>query len=294
MPKLILCCGVSASGKSTWAKEVVDWETTVEINRDAIRFNVFCNGVEDWGLYKFTKAKEQEVSSICEDNWHYAVEHNYDVVVSDTNLKQKYHELWRERALAAGYEFEVKYFPVTLEEAWKRDERRKNSVGRDVITQQWKDWLEITNQRKYIADDNKQPCIVLDVDGTLAEMHNRGPFDWAKVGQDKPRRHVIDIVEAYTHRYPSVEVVVVSGRDSSCGQETRNWLIDNGIFFDCLFMRKAGDSRKDSIVKEEILFDCIAPMYNILFWVDDRPQVVRKIKDLGINVIDVSQGYGEF
>lgn len=91
-----------------------------------------------------------------------------------------------------------------------------------------------------------------------------------------------------------VEVVVVSGRDGSCEQETRNWLIDNGIFFDCLFMRKAGDSRKDAIIKEEILFDCIAPVYNILFWVDDRPQVVRKIKDLGINVIDVSKSYEEF
>lgn len=294
MPKLTLCCGISASGKSTWARGVVDWETTVEINRDTVRFNLFCNGVQDWSLYKFTKAKEEHVSEVCENYWLECIEKGLSVVVSDTNLKQKYHDLWQERALAAGYEFEVKYFPITLEEAWKRDERRTNSVGRDVINRQWKDWLEITNQRKYVADDNKQPCIVLDVDGTLAEMHNRGPFEWSKVGQDKPRRHVIDIVEAYVHRYPSVEVVVVSGRDGSCEQETRNWLIDNGIFFDCLFMRKAGDSRKDAIIKEEILFDCIAPAYNILFWVDDRPQVVRKIKDLGINVIDVSKSYEEF
>ena len=31
-------------------------------------------------------------------------------------------------------------------------------------------------------------------------------------------------------------------------------LSTTGIFFDCLFMRKAGDSRKDAIIKEEILF----------------------------------------
>lgn len=294
MPTLVLCVGISASGKSTFAKELVDTQGFVEVNRDNARFTLFCEGVQDWGRYKFSKAKEEEVTAYCLYSFQEAVDLGKDVVVSDTNLKQKYHDDWKHLALNFGYEFEVKYFPIALEEAWKRDERRTNSVGRDVIARQWKDWLEITNHQKYVPNDNLPRCVVVDVDGTLAEMYNRGPFDWAKVGQDKVRLHVIELLEAYIHRYPSVSIVVVSGRDGSCEQETRKWLLENGVFFDELYMRNPGDSRKDSIVKDEILTCNIAPKYNILFWIDDRPQVVRMLKDKGVNVVDVSKDYVEF
>jgi predicted kinase len=294
MPKLILCCGVSASGKSTWAKSVCNWEQTIEINRDFVRFNVILDGKEDWGLYKFNKTNESIVTEHCTETWEHAVKNDLNVVVSDTNLKQEYHDLWRERALRAGYEFEIKFFPISLEEAWKRDERRSNSVGRDVITKQWGDWLKITGSQKYIPDETLPPCIVVDIDGTLAEQHNRGPFDWSKVGQDKPRQHVIDIIKAYLAAYPSTRLVVVSGRDGVCQPETGQWLLDNDILYDELFMRSSGDMRKDSIVKAEILTNCVAKRYNILFWVDDRPQVVRMLKDVGVNVVDVSKNYAEF
>lgn len=61
MAKLLLCCGVSGSGKSTFAKELVrqGWS---EINRDYWRFKTYCNGVADWSLYKFTKERENYVS----------------------------------------------------------------------------------------------------------------------------------------------------------------------------------------------------------------------------------------
>lgn len=294
MPRLLLCVGVSASGKSTYAKDLVERRGWVEINRDNARFALFCEGVQDWGRYKFSKAKEEEVTTYCLNLFQEAVDAGKDIVVSDTNLKQKYHDYWRKLAEDCGYEFQVEYFPVSLEEAWKRDERRPNSVGRNVISRQWKDWLEITNHPRYVPDENLPPCIVVDVDGTLAELCNRGPFEWSKVGQDKPRKHVIELINAYIDRYPSVAIVVVSGRDGVCEPETRQWLLENDILFDNLFMRAAGDQRKDSIIKDEILTNEVSKLYNVLFWVDDRPCVIRMLKDKGINVIDVSKDYQEF
>lgn len=294
MPRLLLCIGISASGKSTYAKELVEKQGWVEVNRDNARFTLFCEGVQDWGRYKFSKAKEEEVTAYCLNLFQEAVDAGKDVVVSDTNLKQKYHDYWQKLAEGAGYEFQVEYFPVSLEEAWKRDERRPNSVGRNVISRQWKDWLEITNHPRYVPDENLPPCIVVDVDGTLAEMYNRGPFEWAKVGQDKPRKHVIELINAYIDRYPSVSIVVVSGRDGVCEPETRQWLLANDILFDDLFMRAQGDQCKDCIVKDEILTNEVSKLYNVLFWVDDRPCVIRMLKDKGINVIDVSKDYQEF
>lgn len=51
-----LTVGCSGSGKSTHAKELKQLlPSVVEINRDEWRFTFFTNGVQDWGLYKFTK-----------------------------------------------------------------------------------------------------------------------------------------------------------------------------------------------------------------------------------------------
>ena len=57
-------------------------------------------------------------------------------------------------------------------------------------------------------------------------------------------------------------------------------------------MRAAGDMRKDSIVKEEIIFNQLEPQYNIVMWFDDRHVVVEKLMDLKIpNVINVAETY---
>ena len=42
----------------------------------------------------------------------------------------------------------------------------------------------------------KEKAIIVDVDGTLADMRGiRGPFEWDKVSQDKPHQDVIDLVK---------------------------------------------------------------------------------------------------
>lgn len=292
MPKLLLTVGISGSGKSTYAAELVKqgWS---ELNRDVWRFVFFTEGKPDWSLYKFTKQREDDVTKHLEFLFHDAVKYKANIVVSNTNLNQKDHTYWKTKAEEAGYEFEVKYFPVTLDEALKRDSKRGAlAVGREVLLQQWQKWLDITNARRYIANTSLPKTVVCDIDGTVAKMTSgRSPYDWSRVGEDEPRVEIIKLVEGYSNSFAD-ELVFVSGRDGSCYGLTHEWLSKHVWRPFKLYMRAAGDMRKDSVVKEEIIFNQLEPQYNIVMWFDDRQAVVEKLMDLKIpNVINVAETY---
>lgn len=292
MPKVVLTCGVSSSGKSSYATKLVELGGWVDINRDTTRFNLFTGGIRDWNLYKFTKQKESQVSIVCDEMFKDAVNKNLSCIISNTNLNQKYHEYWKTKAEEAGYEFEVKYFPLTLDEALKRDSKRGAlAVGREVLLQQWQKWLDITNARRYVPNTSLPKTVVCDIDGTVAKMVGRSPYDWSRVGEDEPRVEIIKLVEGYTNSFAD-ELVFVSGRDGSCCDLTHEWLSKHVWRPFKLYMRPAGDMRKDSVVKEEIIFDQLEPQHNIIMWFDDRQAVVEKLMDLKIpNVINVAETY---
>lgn len=295
MPKLLLTVGISGSGKSTYAAELVK-QNWIEINRDWWRFKLFTDGVHNWSLYKFTKERENTVTEQCYITFHMAVQLGLNVVVSNTNLNQKDHTYWKTKAEEAGYEFEVKYFDITLTEALKRDRKRGAlSVGQDVLFDQWQKWLEITNARKYEPNERKPKAIVLDIDGTIALVNGRKHFDYSKaVLTDKPRKDVLEMVEAYAQSTNSL-IICVSGREDVCREHTIAWLKKHMVDWNMLFMRESGDFRCDTIVKEEIFWKYIASDYNIIAAFDDRKRVVRKWIDIGIPLVcDVSKTYKEF
>ena len=86
------------------------------------------------------------------------------------------------------------------------------------------------------------------------------------------------------------KVIIVTGRDESCRELTAEWLDFYGIPYSEMFMRKADDYRKDSIIKKEIYDNDIFPRYNVLFVYDDRNQVVDMWRGLGVKVFQVEEG----
>jgi len=289
--KAIITVGISASGKSTYAQELVE-QGWVEANRDWIRFNVVCPGA-DWSTYKFTKKRENDVTSEQEDIVLSAAQVGLDVIISDTNLNPKTRNKWVEFLKELGYSVEVMPFPVTLEEAWKRDAARPNGVGRDVIYKQWKQWLDFIGRKQYTPDTSQPKAVIVDVDGTLAKMSNRSPFDWDRVGEDDLNEVVADMVDGL--KWANHQIIVVSGRDGVCYDETERWLTRNGVPFDALFMRQEGDCRKDTIIKEEIFWNYIAENWNVVAVLDDRSCMYRLWMELNIpNVIMVGDAYIEF
>jgi len=136
----------------------------------------------------------------------------------------------------------------------------------------------------------KQLAIIVDVDGTLANMSGiRGPFEWDKVSQDKPHQDVIDLVKdlASLGKY---KIIITTGRDGVCLEDTLSWLDHHLIPYDEFFIRKAGDNRKDSIIKSEIYMDRIRPRYDVKYVIDDRDQVVDMWRSLGLRVLQVAPG----
>lgn len=296
--KMIITVGVSASGKTTWANQQEGFKV---ICRDNIRSVLFPE--YNTGEYKNKKNKEAMVSESALKQWLFCVNTNKNVIIADTNLNPKYREMWKQRGEDAGYVVEFKDFPITLEEAWKRDQKRGvYSVGREVISRQWKLWLEYSNKNKYVADISKPQVILVDIDGTIANKGNRNPFDWSKVGEDEPRDFIIDLIYSYLERYKEndsyIDVIFLSGRDSCCRYETLDWLqnqFSTPKHNISLFMRKGGDIRKDTLVKEELFWDNIANNYNVLAVFDDRPCVVEMWYDIGIpNVICVADQRNRF
>ncbi len=138
--------------------------------------------------------------------------------------------------------------------------------------------------------DPKLPTVVIvDVDGTVAKMDGRGPFEWHRVIEDLPNQPVIDLVTMLANDY---KIVFLSGRDEVCRNQTRLWLDEHvsPIFGADLFMRPVNDNRKDSIVKLEIFDREIRGKYNIKFILDDRKQIVDAWRSLGLTVFQVADG----
>ncbi len=130
-------------------------------------------------------------------------------------------------------------------------------------------------------------AIIVDIDGTIAKMGDRSPYEWSKVGLDKPHEDIIDA--AYRLKGAGM-IILVSGRDESCRAETEEWLSDVGMGFWKLYMRPAGNNEKDTIIKERIYREHILGKYHVDYVLDDRASVVAMWRSLGLRVLQVADG----
>ena len=297
----IITIGISASGKSTFAKEWVkeDPNGRVEINRDTIRKDLFENdkGVPNGKTFEWANwhwKREKEVTSVAEQ---LIAHHGFvgrDIIISDTNLNADRNMILKGKLEAIGYEVEFKEFPISIEEAWARDAKRENGVGHSVIAKQYEQYMTAYSIARYTPKKGKPKAILVDIDGTLAHMNGkRGAFEWGKVGRDDCDEAVKLVVNSLAS-YSGAKIIVLSGRDGICRPETEKWLDDNTVLYDELFMRKAGDMRKDTLIKAEIFWSEIADNYDVLMVIDDRPSVCRMWRDLGLKVMQVGNPYIEF
>lgn len=297
--KATITVGISASGKTTWAREHAQETGAIITNRDDLRFSL--TGAKDWSQYKFKKQTEGLITTIQKGIAAEAFEMGKEIIIADTNLNPATRHGWVEYLIGLGYCPHVKPFPITLEEALRRDSLRANGVGKDIIYRQWKDWLKFSCRKVYEPDETKQKAVMFDIDGTLAHMVDRSPYAWDSVGSDTLDEHVSMMLQAYVQA--GYHIIFASGRDGSCYDQTETWILRhlghilypiNGASW-TLLLREAGDIRKDTLVKEEIFWRDIEPKYNVKAVFDDRPSVVRMWNDLGIpKVIAVADQNNEF
>ena len=272
--------GLPASGKSTYAKELVsknhNW---VRVNKDDLRA-MMNNGEFSGKLEKQIIKTEREVA----EN---ALKLGKNVVIDDTNFNPTHEEYFRQLAKTYKAEFEVKFFDTPLEVCMMRDNKRPNGVGEAVIRRMYNQYLK-PKPAVYERNINFPKAVICDIDGTLAHMKDRSPYDWSRVGEDKIDPIIKNLLNTLKEKH--IIILFVSGRDEVCRKETNKWLRENGIPHAPLFMREENDSRKDSVIKREIFEKYIRDLYNIEFVLDDRNQVVEMWRSLGLKCLQVQEG----
>jgi predicted kinase len=295
MPKLYIYRGIPASGKSTAAmKFVTEHENTVRINRDDLRYSMFG---------KYWDVDEQAVTSMFNALIVQAMRKRMDIVSDNTNLRAAYVKPQLVFAEQWGYEVEFKDFPVSLNEAIKRDRARDKSVGERVIRGFFDRFLQRgefppipetpspTTFAPYEPDESLPEAIIVDIDGTLAHMNGRGPYEDHLVHTDTVDEVVRDHVAGWRALHPRGVVIIMSGRDEGRARAvTEAWLSAHGISHEYLFMRPAGDKRNDAIVKAELFEEHVEPYFNVKYTLDDRDRVVEMWRAKGIKCLQVEPG----
>ncbi len=281
MPILTMTKGLPASGKSTWAKQEVikSKGRTKRINKDDLR-DMIDAGV--WG-----KNNEKNILSVRNLLIKHYLDAGFNVIVDDTNLHPKHETTLQQIADICNVRFVVKSFlDVPMMECIKRDLGREKSVGERIIRSMYNQFLK-PNVAQYKHNDFLPYAIICDIDGTIAHMEGRSPYDESKVLTDSVDETVVDILRHYADE---VDILLVSGRHDTCQADTVAWLAKHDIPYTDIHMRKEGDDRKDFIVKQEIFDEYIRNQFNVLFVLDDRNQVIEMWRGLGLKVLQVAEG----
>ena len=296
MKEVLILRGLPASGKSTYAKKLVKKNPGMykRINRDDMR--------EMLDSYHFSKSNEKFVKKMRDWLIVEALRDGKHVIVDDTNLSQK--NFKRITDLVNGYKkqtgqqvkVEIKEFTIDLEEAIARDANREKSVGRRQIEKLHRQFYSPDGKNgrgPYYLQQNKDlpKAIICDIDGTLAIIEGRSPFDAILCEQDALNEPIADIVKEEFAK--GTRIFLFTGRMDSCKTQTENWLKKWEIPYHQLVMRKHNDVRKDAIVKKEFFDTHIKDKFFIKFVLDDRNQVVDMWRlEIGLPCLQVN--FGDF
>jgi len=302
-PEITITRGLPASGKSHFAKQyVANRPNTYRLNLDDTRSMLgFGAGSELW-----SKEKEKVAVDLLISNLVQLVRQGSNVVVDNTHIHRD-SMLRYKRALAqTEVLFSLADFTsVPLELCLERNAARTgpDRVPEEVIRKMAKtlqgqrgsgisgEWLNEGRWVKpepYVAKPGTQKAVICDIDGTLALMDGRGPYEFWRVEEDEINAPVAECVRLYAAA--GYAILITSGRDSKYREHTKRWLAKFHVFYDELFMRPEGDTRNDAVVKVELFNRHIRDKYNVVMSLDDRARVVQAWRELGLSTWAVAPG----
>lgn len=298
MTTLHITRGLPASGKTTFARRWVaeDVQSRARVNRDDLRASLLDgHGVLGHSL-------EEVVSTAQRAQVQALLERGTSVIVDDTNLRLRFARAWAELAADVGADFEVHDLPTPVEVCIERDDARQAAgqrfVGRAVIedmAKRFATWPTVAPTERptavvYEPDLTLPSAVLVDIDGTVALMQGRSPYDGSLLHTDIPNPAVVRLV--CDLRRGGEQIVFCSGRDAEHRDVTMRWLLEHEVAApgDPLLMRPAGDTRKDAIVKRELFDAHVRDSYAVRFVLDDRNQVVRMWRGLGLTCLQVADG----
>jgi predicted kinase len=306
-PWLFITRGAPASGKSTVARQIQEKhpERVSIVEKDKIR--------SMFGGY--AKDREYLVHQTSVNTTRRLLESGQSVVVSDTNLPNKTVRSYLEVASELRVNvWVINLTNVPLEELHRRNEKRldarnllEDGVPPEVIDTMYNKFIkgrpvplplpEVHEEDRgweKAADwhPGKGEAYIFDIDGTLALMGDRSPYDTGHtLLNDEANRPVVHVYkELQFAANGGLSIILLSGRSEDAREVTEQWLEDKGIVYDKLYMRASGDMRKDDQVKYELFKNHVEPYFNVLGVFDDRNQVVRMWRQIGLTCFQVADG----
>jgi len=143
-----------------------------------------------------------------------------------------------------------------------------------------------------------QPAVIFDMDGTLADVsairhhvvpippNRRKDFDTFHDLSAGVPAHDWVVNLARDAKTIGLTVLIVTARSTKWRNHTAMWLALNDVPSDAMFMRKNGDTRKDVLVKTDIL-NAIRTRFEVVMAVDDNPSILQLWQDNNITTVEV-------
>ena len=289
MAKLTILIGLPSSGKSTRSAELVKQGNMVRVNWDLLR--------EMMHFSKFTGLNEKITQGVSWNIVRGLLKKGTNVVIDNCNLNPGTLQSWVDLAEECNAKIQYERIDTPVDECIRRDRIRREKgerfVGDHVImgmALQYGLW----RPDLFVDTIDKKGIVCVDLDGTLADCSHRLHFakgetkDWKKffegIPEDSVRNEVAVQVDEY--RQAGHPIILVSARPEDHRETTEAWLRRYSIKYDTLLMRRSGDMRDDVETKQEI-YDKYLKKYKVEVWFDDRPKVIRMLRENGINVVDV-------
>lgn len=259
---------------------VAEHNTRVKrVNKDDLR------AMLDGGT--FHRRNESTVLAMRDAMISVALQSKVSAIVDDTNLHPKH--VARLGELAELHDAElvtVDFTDVPLRVCIARDAARQNPVGAKVIRGMARQFLPRPARRT--QDASLTPAIIVDLDGTLAELGDRNVFDAARCELDTLNPAVSSVVAALRAANPELQVIACTGRSEKHRDVTVAWL-DTHCAVDLLLMRPDGDQRPDFVVKRELFIEHVEPQFCVSIVFEDRDGVVAMWRDLGLDCFQVAE-----
>lgn len=298
MKKLVIMCAPPGAGKSTFAK--TNYPRYVYINQD-----------------------EQGKQHL--EMFHKALIEGKDIVVDRMNFNKVQRNRYLNPAKELGYHIEIVVLHESYDKCLQRCFDRKNHPTIQTVEEAKSALNTFFTKYERVEDGEadkitriwlkdhfhiKPPAIWIDMDNTLSsadhrEHHLQGEKKNWKAFFDEMDKDPInewcgEIIRRFSSGFDGdpfitrTMVLICSARPDDYRKKTIDWLNKNNVIYDDLLMRRKGDYRKDSLVKEIMYEFEVKTKYDLLFCIDDRKDVIDKIRSHGVIVLDCAGEKGHF
>lgn len=300
-PQILILVGAPGSGKSTFARYFIRTEENwMRISRDDFRMMHFSNS-------NLSPREENSITDMVDGAITGLLRKRTNVLIDATHCKAEYivHYIEKFNHLA---DISFKIFDLDAQIIAERCDRRNKETGKYISQSVQNRYIKELRSLKKSFDFSMRPkvdrreslmqqnsslpkAVICDLDGTLALMDDRDPFDASHADKDGLNESVANTLKLFSK--DGYQILLVSGREDKFEEPTIRFLEMHNISYDRLLMRKSKDYRKDSIIKREIYDKAIKDKYYIEFVLDDRNQVVDLWRqELGLSCFQVN--YGDF